>query len=490
MIPFLFVTERPERWADLFPDGALVGAREYLTNPVYAAGRTVRVVNLCASYRYQSKGYYVSLVAEARKHKPLPAIDTVQDTKLPSIIRVLSSEIDDAMKRALGTVEGNTFDLEVFFARTREKAFERLGRQIFNLFPAPLLKAHFRKGQDGWSLVNIDLVALGNVDEASREFLADAVTRFVAKGQPAAPRKQTPRYYLGILFDPSDPAQKASNPRAIEKFIDAGRKLGIDCELLGKDDYGEVAEYDGLFIRETTAVNHYTYRFARKAEREGLVVMDDAQSILKCANKVFLAELLARLKIATPQTLLFDKEGRERALEQLGLPVVIKKPDSSFSMGVKKAETREEWLAHTTAMLESSELLVAQQFMPTDFDWRITVLGGELLFACKYYMAHKHWQIYKQTSQRNTRAGRSEAVPPGQIPSKVLRAALKAAGAIGRGLYGVDLKEINGEPIVIEVNDNPSIDAGVEDELLKDELYRRVMGEFLRRMEQKTALRA
>ena len=39
--------------------------------------------------------------------------------------------------------------------------------------------------------------------------------------------------------------------------------------------------------------------------------------------------------------------------------------------------------------------------------------------------------------------------------------------------------------VVIEVNDNPSIDAGVEDEYLGEDLYRRIMEEFLRRLERK-----
>ena len=33
--------------------------------------------------------------------------------------------------------------------------------------------------------------------------------------------------------------------------------------------------------------------------------------------------------------------------------------------------------------------------MPTDYDWRIGVLDGEPLFACKYKMARGHWQIIK-----------------------------------------------------------------------------------------------
>ena len=39
---------------------------------------------------------------------------------------------------------------------------------------------------------------------------------------------------------------------------------------------------------------------------------------------------------------------------------------------------------------------------------------------------------------------------------------------------------------MIEINDNPSIDAGVEDAVLGDALYDRVMGEFLKRLERRT----
>jgi glutathione synthase/RimK-type ligase-like ATP-grasp enzyme len=61
----------------------------------------------------------------------------------------------------------------------------------------------------------------------------------------------------------------------------------MEPELIEKEDYGRLAEFDALFIRETTGVNHHTYRFARRAEAEGLVVVDDPQSILKCTNKVY-----------------------------------------------------------------------------------------------------------------------------------------------------------------------------------------------------------
>jgi glutathione synthase/RimK-type ligase-like ATP-grasp enzyme len=47
---------------------------------------------------------------------------------------------------------------------------------------------------------------------------------------------------------------------------------------------------------------------------------------------------------------------------------------------------------------------------------------------------------------------------------RLLSTALAASNAIGQSLYGVDVKEIDGEYYVIEVNDNPTIAAGEEDQ--------------------------
>ncbi|MGS0466511.1 hypothetical protein ACU8V3_04580 [Cobetia marina] len=65
----------------------------------------------------------------------------------------------------------------------------------------------------------------------------------------------------------------------------------------------------------------------------------------------------------------------------------------------------------------------------------------------------------------------------------MIKAALKATRLIGDGLYGVDLKQLEDRVVVIEVNDNPNLDAGVEDVVLGRELYHRVMQVFLERMQ-------
>src|SRR5690606_2637738 len=106
------------------------------------------------------------------------------------------------------------------------------------------------------------------------------------------------------------------------------------------------------------------------------------------------------------------------------------------------------------------------------------------IYACKYFMAGEHWQVIaRDEAGKNRGEGDSVAVPLDRVPKAIVKTALRAANLIGTGLYGVDLKEIDEQPYVIEVNDNPSIDAGYEDELLGDELYHTIMRTFRDRLE-------
>ena len=175
---------------------------------------------------------------------------------------------------------------------------------------------------------------------------------------------------------------------------------------------------------------------------------------------------------------------RDRVEREIGFPCVLKQPDSSSSLGVFKAETRAELDGHLERLLAASDLVIAQEFLPTAFDWRIAVLDRAPLFAVRYFMAPKHWQIiHHGASSSRGRFGRWEVVPLEDVPAAGVELAVRAAGLIGDGLYGVDLKQLDDRWVVIEVNDNPNVETGVEDMVLKDELYRRVMASFLRRLE-------
>jgi glutathione synthase/RimK-type ligase-like ATP-grasp enzyme len=213
-----------------------------------------------------------------------------------------------------------------------------------------------------------------------------------------------------------------------------------------------------------------------------MVVIDDPESIIRCGNKVYLFELAKRLDLAIPPTMIVSGARTDEIVRELGLPCVLKQPDSAFSEGVSLVRTREELSNGLQRLLSRSDLVVAQSFMPTEFDWRIGVLDRQPLYVCRYYMADGHWQIYEHGAKR-TKEGEHETIAVQHAPREVIQLALKTANAIGDGFYGVDIKTVAGRHVLIEINDNPSVDTGVEDLVLGDELYERVMKVFKARVD-------
>ncbi len=512
----IVIVNTPRDWP-LAVDGVEVAtARAYLTEPEYAEARGARIFNLCRSYRYQSIGYYVSLLAEARGQRAIPSVATIQDLKSQSISRVISEDIDEVIQRSLAGVEEPALELTIYFGRVPPagtappapppaaaaeaadrsaaapaappdpnpaRPFERLGMQLYNLFQVPLLRAGFARARGRWLLQNLSPIPVSEVPAGHRDFLTEAARAYFARKRLASPRISSPLSDLAILVDPQEP-EPPSDRRALRLFAEQGEELGIRCELITRDDFSRIPEFDALFIRATTSVNHYTWRFSRRTFAEGLVVIDDPRSILQCANKVYLAEALARARIPTPRTVIVHRENQEGLAGLLGLPCVLKKPDSSFSQGVIRVDEPQALRQEVARLLEQSDLIIAQQFVPTSFDWRIGVLDREPLFACRYYMAEGHWQIYNWKAERKERrTGGFDAVPVYQVPKPVLKAAVRAANLIGDGLYGVDLKQVGREVLVIEVNDNPTIESGVEDRIMGESLYRTVMRSFRDRIE-------
>ncbi len=82
--------------------------------------------------------------------------------------------------------------------------------------------------------------------------------------------------------------------------------------------------------------------------------------------------------------------------DKISYPVVLKQPDGFFSQGVVKASDSESFMEMAEKYLEKSDLILVQEYLPSDFDWRIGVLDGKPLYACKYYMVKGHWQILKK----------------------------------------------------------------------------------------------
>jgi glutathione synthase/RimK-type ligase-like ATP-grasp enzyme len=488
MTRLVIVVEKASDWGSYYPSVDVISAMDYLREPISGEEDRTHVINLCRSYKYLGTGYYVSLLAEARGHRVIPAVRTINDLRRRSLYGLDISDLNQKLTHFLpaGGRDTTDFGTLVYFGETAYPALQDLARQVFEMFPCPLLRIEFER-ERVWQVASIKPVGLHTLDDAQEDGFAEALDHFSKKLWRKPRARKRFRYDIAMLVDPTE-AMPPSNKKALKSFIAAGKALGIEVDPIGKNDYQRLAEYDGLFIRETTASDNHTYRFAHRAEKEGMVVIDDPSSILRCTNKIFLNDLMVSRKLAVPNTEILyrdDAKGLKESIAKLGFPLVLKIPDGSFSRGVVKVGDEAALEKAAGELFQHSALLLAQQFLYTEFDWRVGVLNHEPLYACKYYMSRGHWQIYNHGAKGTAKSGGFETVPVRSAPAEVIKLALKATAPIGDGLYGVDLKQVGDKTVVIEVNDNPSIDAGVEDAYLGEDLYLRIMQEFLRRLERK-----
>lgn len=400
-------------------------------------------------------------------------------------IRSASEELDALIQKRLKRLKSDKFILSVYFGRNTSKQYDDLAEELSKLFPAPLLRAYFVCHKDHWELSKLTPIAIGDIPDSHISAVNEFANQYFNVKRHRLNNAQRQEYSMAILTNEKDEAPP-SNAKALKKFITLGKKIGLAVEMITPKDLSRVPAFDALFIREDTNVYHHTYRFATLAEAEGVAVIDSPESILRCSNKVFLAELLRMNNIATPRTAILSKNSASKMIKDFEFPIVIKLPDSSSSRGVGKANSEEELVLKTKELFKHSDLLIVQEYTPTDYDWRIGILDGEALFACKYFMAKGHWQIYNwSASQKKTKEGDHLTVAIEDVPADVVKIALDATNLIGSGLYGVDIKIFNNKPIVIEVNENPNIDSGVEDQILGDELYLKILLAIRKRIEQR-----
>ena len=487
MSQLLVVVDSLKDWAPYFPAEDVITFDDYLSRQDGKKKTRTRVINLCRSYKYLSKGYYCSLLGEARDHHVMPSLRVINDLNQKSLYTLHLDDLTELNDRELhDSDEDKEITFITYFGSTPDMEFKTLAKDLFEKFPCPILEVSLRFS-DRWQITELQALSPSDLktDEQQTEF-ANALDRFSHKIWRSPKARKQYRYDLAILTN-KDEKLPPSDAGAIKRFIKAGNKLGVDVDIIDRKDYVRLAEYDALFIRETTSIDHHTFRFAKKAESEGMVVIDDPMSILRCCNKVYLTDLFNLNKVPAPKTFILskhDKAALQSAMESIGFPIVLKIPDGAFSQGVFKVNNPEEFDAKIQALFKKSALVLAQEFLYTDFDWRIGVINNKPLYACRYYMAKDHWQIYNHASKTGRfTSGGFDTMPTYEAPKAVLDAALKATKLIGTSLYGVDIKQSGDRALVIEVNDNPSIESGVEDLFLGNQLYEQIMQEFVTRIE-------
>lgn len=479
----LIVADDPDGLADDLPPQCRVVSPDDLLDgrhlPETDAAPGATVVNLCRDQRPLSFGYYVSLIAEARGYAAIPTAADLADQADDRLARGLHTPVD----RALAALRRQTGRLVlprrlfVALGRCDRPHLQAVAEAAYEAFGLPLMTLQIDTAHH--TLLRVLPETLPGLDPRQHRLLRAALQR-LAGTPPTTPRpfRRAPR--LAVLVNPDDPLPP-SQPGTIARLHEVAASMGVETECIGHRDLPRLGSFDALFIRETTTLQSPSYIFAETATRLGLPVIDDPVSILRCCNKVFLHERLKAEGVPQPRTLAVRADTLPAAGEALGFPLVLKVPDGACSRGVIRVDTPAELPVAGRRLLRRSRLILAQEYLYTDFDWRIGILAGQPIFACRYRMVRGHWQIFRHGGDGQAEEGATEPVPVEAVPPAVLSAALAAAALIGTGLYGVDLKETAQGPVVIEVNDNPNIDVGLEDACLGDALYERLVDHLLDR---------
>ena len=484
MSGWLIVADRLADLPEAIRHHPAMRTREYIMSPPATRRPAPKILNFSRSYAYQSLGYYCSLLAEARGHKVVPTVTTILDLARRTTYGHALADLEETLARTirrLADPPSASFRLLVCLGQADDSRFARFARQLFDLFRCPIIEVFVRAGET-WRIRKLAAVSIDELGKEGKDQLAAAIQTFVRQPWKTPRARPEPRFTLGVLHDPREQLPP-SDVASLRHFARIAEAQGLGVELITRKDYDRIPEFEALWIRETTNIDHHTFRFAKRAEQEGLPVIDDPASIIRCTNKVYLAELLQAHGVPAPRTVIISSPRDLQALEgQLGYPMVLKIPDGSFSRGVAKVEIRAELERMARGMLEDSDLILAQEYMYTTFDWRVGVLDGEPLFVSQYMMARKHWQIVRHNGGARPTEGSARTPSLREAPEEVVKTGVRAARLIGRGLYGVDVKATERGVFVIEINDNPNLVHDVEDAAEKDEVWRRLAAWFMQRL--------
>ena len=282
---------------------------------------------------------------------------------------------------------------------------------------------------------------------------------------------------LGIFVD----RKTLSNAEQLTALIhcrDVAEAMGHNAEFLFPVDINKIPKMDALFIRARTDPKNITYVAARMAEFHGIPVIDDANSIQVCGDKINMYSHLIRMNVALPRTVFLPKtdltvEKVTELFDTLGTPLILKEPSTSFSQRVEKVSDIAEFFRVARRFIKMSDRIVVQQFVESKYDWRVGVLDGKLLYACKYTIPSVTFKIQASVNGHIVYCG-VESMPEAAVPPHVVQLGIEAGNAIGNGLYGVDIKNNNGDACVIEVNDNPSLESG--EDVCCPQIYEQIIG--------------
>ena len=152
MTGWVILVDQPKDLPNAETPHKVITTSEYLARPrLFDMGRP-KLVNLARSYAYQSKGYYASLLAEARGHRVVPSVETMLELREAKLYEHALPELEDELNRCARRADyqpEGEFKLLVCFGIARDERFESVRAAAVRLVPLPGARGQRRARHTG-----------------------------------------------------------------------------------------------------------------------------------------------------------------------------------------------------------------------------------------------------------------------------------------------------------------------------------------------------
>ncbi len=237
-------------------------------------------------------------------------------------------------------------------------------------------------------------------------------------------------------------------------LYDAGKKLGLEVEMVDvKEREFDLSKNSGTEFGDIALQRSVSYyrniHTTAYLEYKNVKVINSLNTTIITGNKMFTTLVLQKNGIPTPKTIVaFTSETAMKVFrEEFGGKAVLKPVSGSWGRMV--ALLNDE--AAAQAVLEDRDYMypMYQVYYMQEYvnrpprDLRIFVIGDEVVTGIYRYQPESDWR---------TNTARGGKAVKCEITEEIRELALKAAKAVGGGVFGVDMMESPNGLIVHEVN--------------------------------------
>lgn len=224
----------------------------------------------------------------------------------------------------------------------------------------------------------------------------------------------------------------------------------------------ELTGFDAVIPRIGASITFYGTAVLRQFEMMGVYPLNESVAISRSRDKLRSLQLLSRKGIGLPVTGFANSPDDIQDLIKMvgGAPLVIKLLEGTQGIGVVLAETQKAAESVIEAFMGLKANILVQEYIKEagGADIRCFVIGERVVASMRR-------QAQEGEFRSNLHRGGTASLI--KITPEERSTAVRAAGAMGLNVAGVDILRSNHGPVVMEVNSSPGLE-GIETSTEKD----------------------